>query len=194
LKIYKIRNKEGFFSNGGSNPSFTKQGKSWSNIGHIKSHLGYNSPEKEEFYKDCEVVVFESSILNAFPVSTLINGSGSIKLLTLPKSEYSEELSLLFSFFQDFGIDIQLTSKSEKHTTADFFYNGRTYKFNFKFNETQRQNYCTLELSKDRVCFFTQRLFVDDWNSEDFKTPSLIVQMMKNQMDLVSDKNLNEST
>jgi hypothetical protein len=37
--IYKLRNAEGKFSCGKSYPRFTKQGKAWANIGHIKNHL-----------------------------------------------------------------------------------------------------------------------------------------------------------
>lgn len=38
-KVWKIRNKDGLWSNGGSSPTFSKTGKTWSNIGHVKSHL-----------------------------------------------------------------------------------------------------------------------------------------------------------
>jgi hypothetical protein len=41
-KVYKIRNKEtGLFSKGGSYSKdiWTKEGKSWSNIWHLKNHL-----------------------------------------------------------------------------------------------------------------------------------------------------------
>lgn len=40
MKIYKIRHKlTGLFSTGGSNPFWTKKGKTWSSIGHVKSHI-----------------------------------------------------------------------------------------------------------------------------------------------------------
>lgn len=39
MKAYKIRNKEGLFSKGGTRPVFSKIGKTWSSIGHLKSHL-----------------------------------------------------------------------------------------------------------------------------------------------------------
>lgn len=42
-KLWKIRNKEtGQFSKGGSNDErwiWTKNGKTWSNIGHVKNHI-----------------------------------------------------------------------------------------------------------------------------------------------------------
>lgn len=39
MKIYKIVNKEGLFSNGKSEPQFTKKGKTWKEIGHLKNHF-----------------------------------------------------------------------------------------------------------------------------------------------------------
>ncbi|KAF6630630.1 hypothetical protein H6F38_14480 [Paenibacillus sp. EKM208P] len=57
-KVYKIRHKEtGLFSKGGTHiyGIWTKEGKSWSNIGHLKNHLnqfvGYDNP-----YTDAEIV------------------------------------------------------------------------------------------------------------------------------------------
>ena len=41
-KVFKIRNKEtGLFSRGGTKPAniWSKEGKSWTNIGHLKNHL-----------------------------------------------------------------------------------------------------------------------------------------------------------
>lgn len=39
--IYKIRRKsDGLFSTGGNCPKFTKVGKTWKAIGHVKNHLG----------------------------------------------------------------------------------------------------------------------------------------------------------
>lgn len=38
-KLYRIRNTEGLYSTGGSSPKFTKRGKIWTNIGHVKSHI-----------------------------------------------------------------------------------------------------------------------------------------------------------
>jgi len=40
IKVYKIRHSDtGLWSKGGTSPSFNKVGKTWSNIGHVKSHL-----------------------------------------------------------------------------------------------------------------------------------------------------------
>lgn len=40
IKVYKIRHRDtGLWSKGGSAPTFNKVGKTWSNIGHVKSHL-----------------------------------------------------------------------------------------------------------------------------------------------------------
>ena len=39
IKIYKIENKNGMFSGGGTYPRWTKKGKTWSDIGAVKRHL-----------------------------------------------------------------------------------------------------------------------------------------------------------
>lgn len=54
VKMYKIRNSKGLFSTGGMSPSFSKVGKIWSNIGHVKNHL--NTGVDISVYDDCELV------------------------------------------------------------------------------------------------------------------------------------------
>ncbi len=40
IHFYKIKDtKTGLYSTGGVNPKFTKKGKVWNNIGHVKSHI-----------------------------------------------------------------------------------------------------------------------------------------------------------
>ena len=40
MKLYKIRHKEtGLYSKGGSYPSWSKKGKTWSTLGHLKRHI-----------------------------------------------------------------------------------------------------------------------------------------------------------
>ncbi|MNW61765.1 hypothetical protein D3C74_398520 [compost metagenome] len=62
IVVYKIRNKTtGLFSRGGTNINnlWSKKGKSWSNIGHLKNHLiqlnCYNR-KVESPYKDAEII------------------------------------------------------------------------------------------------------------------------------------------
>ena len=67
LKVYKIRNKEtGLFSKGGNSHCniWTKEGKSWSNIGHVKSHLNqfinYSGHKCADYpYDNAEIVEIE---------------------------------------------------------------------------------------------------------------------------------------
>lgn len=54
VKSYKIRNSVGLYSTGGSEPTFSKNGKTWSNIGHLRNHL--NLINDYSYYKDCELV------------------------------------------------------------------------------------------------------------------------------------------
>ena len=65
MKVYKIRDENGLYSNGGMNPNFTKSGKTWNNISHLKNHLrqffdrttyrGRNA----ELYENSEIVAIE---------------------------------------------------------------------------------------------------------------------------------------
>jgi predicted transcriptional regulator len=63
--VYKIRRADGLFSTGTVSPSFTKTGKAWSNIGHVKTHLQlfYNSYKKRwelpKSYDECEICCYE---------------------------------------------------------------------------------------------------------------------------------------
>mgnify|MGYP006928179905 CR=1 FL=1 len=58
MKVYKIRRKsDGFFSNGGSTPGFTKRGKLWKGMGPLNNHI--NILYKPSVYADCELVTFE---------------------------------------------------------------------------------------------------------------------------------------
>lgn len=76
LVVYKIRRKsDGLFSTGGTSPSFSKTGKTWGTIGHLKSHLTgvadqgrYVEPDQREkrkranitrYYSGCEIVEYE---------------------------------------------------------------------------------------------------------------------------------------
>ena len=65
--VYKIKRLDGLFSTGGCTPEFTKTGKTWSSIGHVKTHLRqfYNSFSKKwhlpKDYKDAEMCCYELS-------------------------------------------------------------------------------------------------------------------------------------
>ena len=78
MKIYKIRNKEtGLFSKGGSNTLniWSKTGKSWSNIGHLKNHLNLHckycwseDPKKRSDYpyENAEIIELEFNFEECF--------------------------------------------------------------------------------------------------------------------------------
>ena len=73
MQVFKIRNEKGFFSSGGKHPNWTKNGKTWSNIGHIKNHLnlvrgnkydnaiivGYELEEHEVFSMPIKIMLDE---------------------------------------------------------------------------------------------------------------------------------------
>jgi len=57
LQMFKIRNKiDGKFSKGGMIPSFSRLGKTWSNIGHLK--LSIQAAKKID-YQNCEVLLID---------------------------------------------------------------------------------------------------------------------------------------
>lgn len=39
MKLFKIMNRDGLFSTGGMRPRWSKRGKTWNSIGHLKCHL-----------------------------------------------------------------------------------------------------------------------------------------------------------
>jgi hypothetical protein len=60
VKVFRIRDSNGLYSTGGQSPSFTKAGKTWSNIGHVKSHLRqFVGSRNLEIYADAEIVCVE---------------------------------------------------------------------------------------------------------------------------------------
>jgi hypothetical protein len=53
------RNSDGLYSTGGMSPRFTKDGKVWSQLGHLKNHLRQFDYDYNLYpYKDCSVVSF----------------------------------------------------------------------------------------------------------------------------------------
>lgn len=59
MKVYRIRDKNGLYSTGGTSPDFTRGGKTWSNLGHVKSHLRQFSGRNLETYANAEIVCVE---------------------------------------------------------------------------------------------------------------------------------------
>lgn len=61
MKVYRIRDKDGRYSSGGMDPDFTKAGKTWANIGHVKNHIRQfmDRYRVSEIYNDAEVVEIE---------------------------------------------------------------------------------------------------------------------------------------
>lgn len=75
MKAYKIRDKEtGLFSRGGSSTYniWSKVGKTWSNLGHIKNHLNHSfllhdgTLSKEYPYHNAEIIIVEVDYSNCF--------------------------------------------------------------------------------------------------------------------------------
>jgi hypothetical protein len=80
--VYKIRNKQGFYSTGGMAPEFNATGKSWTSLGHIKSHfkqVDFDDPwsgmkrRAKEVYKGCTIVKvrYVQEDVETFPIGDL---------------------------------------------------------------------------------------------------------------------------
>ena len=86
LTFYKIRRKGTMdqFSTGGATPKWSKMGKTWSRLGHIKSHLRQVQPDKrggfsaqwrsrnQADYGEAEIVTFEAIPIAAESVDALL--------------------------------------------------------------------------------------------------------------------------
>jgi hypothetical protein len=60
MKIFKIRDTAtGLFSMGGHSPRWTKKGKAWTNIGHVKNHINNLSRHVIKNVDHWEVVEYE---------------------------------------------------------------------------------------------------------------------------------------
>lgn len=61
MKVYRIRDKDGRYSSGGQDPDFTKAGKTWANIGHVKNHIRQfmGRYRISEIYDNAEIVEIE---------------------------------------------------------------------------------------------------------------------------------------
>ena len=80
MTVYKIRNKEtGLFSKGGTytgNYLWTKNGKPWSNIAHVKNHLNYFNRNRADYpYHNAEIIELEINYDEnySYPVSVLMD-------------------------------------------------------------------------------------------------------------------------
>ncbi|PGO60593.1 hypothetical protein [Priestia megaterium] len=96
MKAYKIRNKEtGEFSRGGSSNIYiwSKTGKTWANIGHVKNHLHHflNGDEKSRRYpyNNAEIVEVVTNYEDCFTydVEDLVVGMMEDKKKALQRME-----------------------------------------------------------------------------------------------------------
>lgn len=51
MRIFKIRNPQGLFSTGGSTPTWSRKGKTWVALNHVRAHLTLVRDEREYFTK-----------------------------------------------------------------------------------------------------------------------------------------------
>ena len=59
---YKIINNEGLFSTGGYSPHFSKKGKIWKKISHLKAHLNQGRVKMYYSEADCKIIKYDMQI------------------------------------------------------------------------------------------------------------------------------------
>jgi hypothetical protein len=112
ISLYKIRHKTtGLFSSGGAHPRWTKKGKAWTNIGHIKTHFqGVPDHILRSTYKDAEIVEYEVTELNAREMTEIFDEIATAKIAKAKKIEAARkkatedrERALLSSLQKKYG-------------------------------------------------------------------------------------------
>ena len=69
--IYKIQSKQtGLYSTGGVSPSFSKTGKVWKNIGHLRNHINVLDPHGKRKYREHQVEIVELQLTEVCVSST----------------------------------------------------------------------------------------------------------------------------
>ena len=60
MNVYLIRNSDGLLSTGSNYPRWSKTGKVWRSLGHVKAHLTMVGSRRSPFpYQDAEIVEFK---------------------------------------------------------------------------------------------------------------------------------------
>jgi len=83
MKLFKIRSKDGTYSEGGSYPRFGRVGKIWKRISDLSSHFTQLSSVGRDTYTQhqAEVVEIEMVATNAIPVADFIQAAADRKAI-----------------------------------------------------------------------------------------------------------------
>lgn len=89
IKLYKIRHKiTGLFSSGGAHPRWTKKGKAWTNIGHIKTHFSMiGDSQLRAAYRDSEIVEYDVTEAGASSMTEIFDQIQEAKEIKRKKVE-----------------------------------------------------------------------------------------------------------
>jgi hypothetical protein len=93
VTIYKIRHKiTGLFSSGGAHPRWTKKGKAWTNIGHIKTHFSMiGDAQLRAAYRDSEIVEYDVTEAGTSSMTELFDQILEAKDLKRKKAELARK-------------------------------------------------------------------------------------------------------
>jgi hypothetical protein len=72
MSIFKIQRADGLFSKGGCYVHWSKNGKSWNHIGHVRSSIGSNTEYRLEDYNNSDLVTYELVEVSRIPMSEFI--------------------------------------------------------------------------------------------------------------------------
>lgn len=90
MNLYKIRHKvTGLFSKGGETPSWSKKGKTWSSLGHLKRHISGVVDSRYHYMKDMvnwEIIEIE--------VSETLKSIGTAQDIAMEKVRKNKEQEL----------------------------------------------------------------------------------------------------
>jgi hypothetical protein len=71
---YQIQRSDGLFSTGGYWPRFSKRGKIWRTIGHLKIHLR-NVTGRHSIYPERHIKAYEDCVVVKYVVSRVLEGN-----------------------------------------------------------------------------------------------------------------------
>lgn len=175
VQVHKIRQiSTGYYSTGGSTPSFTKMGKMWLTTASLNLHLAQFKPAGlRKAYKDCQLVTYELTELLATDMNDMARRAERKETL------YEMHRSTSFSNFMSMLDDKELTEDYRWVIYLESNYSNREARRveglnNIKHLEIKKQAYRTSE------CTFAFR------NREDAAKFRLMATGMSHSYDAVS--------
>lgn len=89
--IYKIKNKEGKFSNGKADPKkhkWVKKGKIWNSLSLVETHLIAVCERKKlkDMYGECDIIVYSTKEITTIDIGPILQQAGTKVLQRIMKT------------------------------------------------------------------------------------------------------------